>query len=479
MKKIITLLIALVMALTVVLPATVETSYADEEFKVRTTMPGYDSTAGKKYYYTDDNVFYKHNLGPDRVYHSSYGGYCVGNCTWYAYGRASEILGMPLNSEFRWSASQWWNTNKKGNYYPYGSKPKVGAIACYSTHVAIVEKVVDGKPYVSESGWKVSKNKPTKASNLKFNYGKPWSSNPKGYIYILDSPKAVDVDYTVKITVSDLNMRTGPGTGYSRIGYVKKGTYDVVKECGNWVQLESNGYWVCLDYVTVIEKKEESVVEEGTAVDYKVKVTITNLNMRIGPGTKYDSKGYIKPGTYKVVKENNGWIKLEENGYWIAMNYAKKVSESTENNSTTDKTEDKTEANKTETKEPAKNNTTLYTVKINTTALHMRTGPGTNYSSKGLVLRGSKYKIKDTKNGWGQLNKNGYWIKLSYTIPVDADFNVKVKVKKLNMRTGPGIKYKRKGYIKPGAYTITETKNGWGKVKSNGYWIKLSYTTKI
>lgn len=474
MKKILTLVIAFFMVASVFVPATAEISYADEEFKIRTTMPGYSSTAGKKYYYTDDNVFYKHNLGPDRVYHSSYGGYCVGNCTWYAYGRASEILGMPLNSEFRWSASQWWNTNKKGNYYPYGSKPKVGAIACYSTHVAIVEKVVDGQPYVSESGWKVSKEKPEKVSSLKFNYGKPWCSNPKGYIYILDAPEVKDADYTVKISVSDLNMRTGPGTGYDRVGYAPKGTYDVVKECGNWVQLKKNEYWVCLDYVTVIEEQEkekeqekepEKVVDEGTIVNYKVKVKIKNLNMRTGPGIDYEAKGFIKPGTYTIIKKKNGWGKIKSNGYWISLEYTEKVEQNT-----SEKIDEPTQ-------EEVKKE--LYTVRINTDALNMRTGPGTKYSSKGVVVYGSKYKIKDTKNGWGQLNKNGYWIKLSYTVKAQPDYKVKVTVTKLNMRTGPGTKYKSKGYIKTGTHTITETKNGWGKVKSNGYWIKLSYTTKI
>ena len=109
----------------------------------------------------------------------------------------------------------------------------------------------------------------------------------------------------------------------------------------------------------------------------------------------------------------------------------------------------------------------------------MRTGPGTSYSSKGLVYKGAKYEIKDTKDGWGQLKKNGYWIKLSYTVPVDGEYNVKVTAKDLNMRTGPGITYTRKGFIKPGVHTIVKTDGGWGKLKSNGYWIKLSYTKKI
>lgn len=56
---------------------------------------------------------------------------------------------------------------------------------------------------------------------------------------------------------------------------------------------------------------------------------------------------------------------------------------------------------------------------------------------------------------------------------------VRVTIDDLNIRTGPGVSYASKGYIKPGVYTITEEKNGWGKLKSGAGWIKLSYTTKI
>ena len=56
---------------------------------------------------------------------------------------------------------------------------------------------------------------------------------------------------------------------------------------------------------------------------------------------------------------------------------------------------------------------------------------------------------------------------------------VRVTITDLNIRSGPGVAYAKKGYIKPGVYTITEEKNGWGKLKSGIGWIKLSYTTKI
>ena len=384
MKRTVSIILILVMAITIYIPMTAEHSYGAS---VRTTMPGLDSAEGKTYYYNKNNPFYAANLGGTN-YSSSYKQYVIGNCTWYAYARASEMNGKWINSNFRWSASKWWDINKQNSYYPYGSTPKVGAIACYSNHVAVVEKVVNGKPYVSESGWKLSSSKPTSASQLYFHYGTPWYSSPKGYIYVSDasSNDSVDVSYNVKVTTSNLNMRTGPGTSY--------------KTCG-----------------------------------------------------------YIKPGTYAITQESNGWGKLSSNGYWIALKYTSKTSSSSDNGNSS--------------------SGTLYKVKVTASALNMRTGPGTSYSSRGKAVKGAIFDIVDTKDGWGQISTTGAWIKLSYTVAVNAEYNVKITAKDLNMRSGPGILYSRKGYIKPGTYTIKATNGDWGQLKSNGYWIKLSYTKKI
>lgn len=470
-KRFISIAVTLVLVFGIGIPALgVQTTEA-EAFSVRSSMPSYSSSVGKQYYYTNSNIFYQVGLAPTQKYLSSYGGYCTGNCTWYAYARASEILGYPLNSNFRWSASKWWSTNKSGNYYPYGSQPKVGAIACYSNHVAIVEKVENGKPIVSESGWTISKSKPTSASKIRFHYGSPWCGTAKGYIYITDSTtaQAKNVSYSVKITAVNLNMRRGPGTGYSSAGYVKAGTYAVSQEYGNWVKLKDSGYWVSKDYVKKVTTATEPVVSQGTAANYQAKITVANLNMRTGPGTSYPSKGYIQPGTYTITKTNNGWGYIKEKGYWVSLSYTTKVTSTSTSNSTA------TNGGSTATS----SSTLTYSVKVNAVALRMRTGPGTNYSAKGFVIKGKTYEIKDTKNGWGQLKSNNYWIKLSYTIPVNAAYNVKITAKDLNMRTGPGITYTRKGFVKPGQYTISQVSGGWGKLKSNGYWVKLSYTKRI
>lgn len=58
-------------------------------------------------------------------------------------------------------------------------------------------------------------------------------------------------------------------------------------------------------------------------------------------------------------------------------------------------------------------------------------------------------------------------------------FLVKVKISDLYIRKGPGTNYRKKGFIKPGAYTIIETKGEWGKLKSGAGWICLRYANRI
>ena len=70
-----------------------------------------------------------------------------------------------------------------------------------------------------------------------------------------------------------------------------------------------------------------------TAVNYTVKVTATDLNIRSGPGTNYGSKGAIKPGIYTIVAEASGtgaskWGKLKSGAGWISLDYATKTGAS-------------------------------------------------------------------------------------------------------------------------------------------------------
>lgn len=68
----------------------------------------------------------------------------------------------------------------------------------------------------------------------------------------------------------------------------------------------------------------------NSAVPYKVQVSISDLNIRKGPGTNYARTQYIPVGTYTIVEEADGqgaskWGKLKSGAGWISLDYCKRV----------------------------------------------------------------------------------------------------------------------------------------------------------
>lgn len=71
------------------------------------------------------------------------------------------------------------------------------------------------------------------------------------------------------------------------------------------------------------------VYPEAAFAPYLVRITISDLNYRKGPSTAYDSYGYIEPGIYTIVDEQDGWGLLKAyaqncNG-WIKLSYTTKL----------------------------------------------------------------------------------------------------------------------------------------------------------
>lgn len=70
---------------------------------------------------------------------------------------------------------------------------------------------------------------------------------------LLHPPKTF-IAYKVKVTASSLNIRSGAGTNYKKVGTIKdKGTYTIVAESAGkgatkWGKLKSGAGWISLDY---------------------------------------------------------------------------------------------------------------------------------------------------------------------------------------------------------------------------------------
>ena len=108
---------------------------------------------------------------------------------------------------------------------------------------------------------------------------------------------------------------------YSRHG-------EIAAEVNRRLQGASNGGGVV---VTPPAAEKPTGGTTGTTVTpYLVRVKITNLNIRKGPGTNYGATGYIRPGIYTIVAESTGkgaakWGKLKSGAGWISLDYATKT----------------------------------------------------------------------------------------------------------------------------------------------------------
>lgn len=65
---------------------------------------------------------------------------------------------------------------------------------------------------------------------------------------------AVKVPFLVRVKISDLNIRKGPGTNYDRVQFCPLGVYTVVATSSGagaslWGKLKSGIGWLSLDYV--------------------------------------------------------------------------------------------------------------------------------------------------------------------------------------------------------------------------------------
>ncbi len=166
MRKILKSTILAILALFVILSVFPTSVFAsNDSFEPRLTSP----TKGNSYYNRTLNVY-------------SQSGYGMPNCTAYVYGRIYEITGeAPLIK--KGSADEWWNINKRKGYYEYGQEPRIGAIACWSNHVAVVEKIKGNMVTASQSHWHGNYFDTTTFKSGTSRFGQKFY----GYIYASDS----------------------------------------------------------------------------------------------------------------------------------------------------------------------------------------------------------------------------------------------------------------------------------------------------
>ena len=280
-------------------------------------------------------------------------------------------------------------------------------------------------------------------------------------------------------TTEYVNFRSGPGTNYSSQGIIASGTSITVTDTSNseWYAVRlSNGStgYIYAEYISMSTGGSTSNGEERSAK------TTEYVNFRSGPGTNYNSKGVIALGTTVTVTDtsNAQWYAVRLSNGSTGYIFAEYISFTGSN--TPSATAAPTQAPSNGSEQTAK--TTEY--------VNFRSGPGTNYSSKGVIALGTTVTVTDTSNSeWYAVRlsngSTGYifaqYLKLNSSssatatpAPTQAPSGSEQSAKTteyVNFRSGPGTNYSSKGVIALGTtVTVTDTSNSeWYAVRlSNG-----------
>ena len=277
-------------------------------------------------------------------------------------------------------------------------------------------------------------------------------------------------------TTEYVNFRSGPGTNYSSQGIIASGTTITVTDTSNseWYAVRlSNGStgYIYAEYISMSTGGSTSNGEERSAK------TTEYVNFRSGPGTNYNSKGVIALGTTVTVTDtsNAQWYAVRLSNGSTGYIFAEYISFTGSN--TPSATAAPTQAPSNGSEQSAK--TTEY--------VNFRSGPGTNYSSKGVIASGTTVTVTDTSNSeWYAVRlangSTGYifaqYLKVTGTssatptpTPTQTPSNDGTVQAKLtadvNLRRGAGTNYGVIKVIGTGTtVTVTDASNSqWYKVK--------------
>lgn len=190
---------------------------------------------------------------------------------------------------------------------------------------------------------------------------------------------------------ANVNVRTGPGTGYTKLGILAKGTkVEKLGTSGSWTIINYNGKkaYVSSGYLKAVSSGSSV---ESTEAGY---VTATaNVNVRSGPGTGYSKLGTLIKGTTVAKLGTSGsWTIINYNGKqaYVSSGYLKAASAPSGSSSSS-----------------SSGTTTETGYLAATTNVNVRSGPDTSYSIIGSLYKGTIVPKLGTSGSWTKISYNG------------------------------------------------------------------------
>lgn len=246
---------------------------------------------------------------------------------------------------------------------------------------------------------------------------------------------------TITVIAEDVNIRCGPGTDYYKTGKFYKGEKLVItatQKGGQYLWGQSTKGWVCLHYTDYDMRMAEKSEEGKTVTATGVIVKTASLNVRNGPGTRYEiidkySKGdrveitaQEKVGSTTWGLTQKGWISL----YYVELTpatepvkpEATEPTEPAQPEPTEPEKETEPEKQETPDKETKPGSGVIATGTVyNCNALNVRSAPGVDSKHVGRLKKGTRIEILEQtfvkREAWGR-TKEG-WICLTF-VKLDA-----------------------------------------------------------
>ena len=314
----------------------------------------------------------------------------------------------------------------------------------------------------------------TDTSNSEW-YAVRTSSGTTGYIFSQYIAIGGSDSGSAAKTTEYVHLRSGPGTNYSSKGVIASGTAITVTDTSNseWYAVRlSNGTtgYMFSEYISMSGGSSSSGSDSVPSTESTAAKVTEYVNVRSGPGTNYTSKTVIASGTSITVtdRSNAEWYAVKlSNGMtgYIFSQYIQLSNDSSSDAGSVPSTEST----------PAK--TTEY--------VNVRSGPGTNYTSKTVIASGTSITVTDRSNSeWYAVKLSNGMTGYIFSIYIELESgsssgggsssseSVQARTTAgVNVRSGPGTNYSSKTVIASGtSITVTDRSNSeWYAVKlSNG-----------
>lgn len=266
-----------------------------------------------------------------------------------------------------------------------------------------------------------------------------------------------EMDDTIYITGSGVNLREGPGTDYDRVTSAERG--DEYKRTGTtdngWSRLTYKGEDVFVSNSYVSTDKPDPIVSEksGTVVVKE------DANLRKGPGTEHDVAKTVDANTEleRTGVSDNGWTRVKVDGEELYISNSlieEKVSIA------------------------EKDGTVVLTGDAN-----LRKGPGTGYDVIATEEKGTELeRTGEAENSWVRVKYNGGDAFVHHSLlelkddssdadepEVEAKSGTVTVTEGANVRKGPGTDYDKLGLAYVGTeLTVTGKSGDWYEVEFEG-----------